>query len=137
MGKFKLSFLGALGFFIPTLVLLTVLNLSNLPHIGSIADGLLFSLYFSAIYFGGMYGGSWALQIKQPHNSKSVISIILGALMGDIAWAFISILWILPVMRDTYVMVLNAIFINSLLIFFAGLATNLINVGRVYTPATK
>ena len=137
MGSLKSSLLGAWGFFVPTLVILTVLNLANLPQGGRMLESVLFSLYFSAIFFGGFYGGSWALQIKQPKLSKSYISIILGALVGDIAWALISILWLLPVMRNTYVLVLNAIFINSLIIFFSGLATNLINLERFYSPAAE
>ena len=137
MGTLKSSLLGAMGFFVPTLILLTALNFINLPQIGSMIDGILFSMYFSAIFLGGLYGGSWALQTKQPKGTKGFVTIVIGAIMGDIAWAAISILWLLPVMRDTYVMVLNAIFINSLIIFGCGIAANLINLGHAYTPATE
>ena len=137
MGNLKSSLLGALGFFVPTLILLTALNFINLPHIGSLSTGLVFSLYFSAIFFGGLYGGAWAFQFKELRYSKSYVPLIVGALMSDVVWAFITILWIVPFMRDTYVMVLNSVFINSLIIFFSGLAVSRINLGRVYTPAAE
>ncbi len=136
MGNLKSSLLGALGFFVPTLILLTALNLINMPHIGDLSEGLVFSLYFSAIFFGGLYGGAWAFQFKVLRYQKSYVPIIVGAIMGDIAWALITILWILPLMRDSYVMVINSVFINSLIIFFSGLAATRISLGRIYTPVT-
>jgi len=139
MGTLKSSLLGALGFFIPTLVLFTTLNLVNMPHIGTTSEGLLFSLYFAAVFFGGLYGGYWAFQMKQEKskNNKSYIAIVVGALMGDIAWAIITVLWILPVARDSYFMVLNSIFINSLIVFFSGIVTSGVSLVRIYNPATE
>jgi len=137
MGTIKSSILSAIGFFIPTFILLTALNFVNLPAVGSMVDGLLFSLYFTAVFFGSMYGSSWALQVKTVKAPKSFINIVIGAIMGDVAWAVISILWLLPIMRDTYIMVLNAIFINSLIIFFCGIATNVLNFGRLHKPVVE
>jgi len=139
MGTLKSSLLSALGFFVPTLILFTTLNLTNMPHIGSATQGLLFSLYFAAVFFGGLYGGFWAFQLKQEKrmSKKSFVAIIVGALMGDIAWAVITVLWILPVVRDSYFMVLNSIFINSLIVFFSGIAAGGVSLVRIYNPATE
>ena len=114
----RVAVLRALGFAIPTVLVVTALHLTKLATVGEAIDGVVSGLAFSAFYFVGEllalpFGGSRS-------ERAGVRELAIGAIAGVATWILVATFWALPPADAVRA---GAFGINALAMVIAAMAT--------------
>ena len=90
----KTAVMRAIGFGVPTVVVVTILHLAKQASVGEAIDGVTSGLVFAAFYFGGElltmpFGG-----LRSERSASR--EVLIGATAGVAAWILVGAFWALP-----------------------------------------
>ena len=84
----------ALGFALPTVVLVVILHLAEQPTAGEAADGLISGLWFAAVFLlASALRQRLGMAAPTPGGTPPIWEFLLGSVTAVVAWSALWVFW--------------------------------------------